>query len=137
MTQLRDKTRLASLSLSHSGDWLGVVPCAALGLQLRPAKFRVAILYGLGMPIFESEGPCVACGRSSDIYADHAVSCASQGERISRHNHLRDALFAAAQSAHLGPSREDRALLPIGLQGLGQQTFTCPSWLRLWMLLWT
>ena len=46
------------------------------------------------------------------MYGDHAVGCASQGERISRHNHLRDALYHTAQSAHLGPLREERALLP-------------------------
>ena len=44
--------------------------------------------------------------------ADHAISCASQGERISRHNHLRDAIYHMAVSASLGPTREDRALLP-------------------------
>ena len=83
-----------------------------LGLQLRPAEFRTVVLYRLGMPIFQTEGPCVACGMVSDVYGDHAVSCASQGERISRHNHLRDALYHTAVSASLGPTREDRALLP-------------------------
>ena len=34
------------------------------------------------------------------------------GERISRHNHLRDALFNTAVQACLGPSREDKALIP-------------------------
>ena len=48
----------------------------------------------------------------SYIYADHSISCASQGERISRHNHLRDALYHAAVSFSLGPTRKDRALLP-------------------------
>ena len=89
-----------------------MVPCPALGLQLRPPEFRTAVLYRLGMPLFPAEGPCVACGRLSDVNGDHAISCASQGERISRHNHLRDALFQAAVSASLGPSREDRGLLP-------------------------
>ena len=55
----------------------------------------------------------MACGQpSSDIYADHEIYCGSQGERISHHNHLRDAVYQAAVSASLGPSREDRALLP-------------------------
>ena len=64
------------------------------------------------MPIFREEGACVACGQWSDRYGDHAISCGSQGERISRHNHLRDALYYTAVSASLGPTREDRALLP-------------------------
>ena len=69
--------------------------------------------YRLGIPVFERDGVCV-CSRPSDQYGDHAVGCASQGERIARHNHLRDALFYTAQSANLGPLREERALLPGG-----------------------
>ena len=38
--------------------------------------------------------------------------CASRGERIARHNHLRDALFHSAVTASLAPLREERALLP-------------------------
>ena len=41
-----------------------------------------------------------------------AIGCGSQGECIARHNHLRDAIFATASSAHLAPTKEDRALLP-------------------------
>ena len=59
-----------------------------------------------------TEGPCIACGQISDTLGDHAVSCASRGERISRHNPLRDAIYQSASSACLGPTREDRALLP-------------------------
>ena len=70
------------------------------------------MLYRLGLPIFQAKGPCVACRAPSDIYCDHAISCGSRGERISQHNHLHDALYHAAVTASLGPSREDRALLP-------------------------
>ena len=125
----RDQTRLASLSLAHTGDWLNVVPCAALGLQLRAAEFRVAVLYRLGMPIFQTDGPCVGCDLvRSDRHADHAISCARQGERISRHNHLRDALYNAAVSAQLGPTREDRALLPLAAEGARPADVYIPLW---------
>ena len=40
------------------------------------------------------------------------MSCPSHGERIARHNRLRDAIFHAAVSAHLSPTREDRGLIP-------------------------
>ena len=40
------------------------------------------------------------------------MNCAWQGERIARHNWLRDELFTSASSASLGPTREGRALLP-------------------------
>ena len=53
-----------------------------------------------------------ACLRPSDIYGDHALCCGTGGERISRHNALRDAFYDTAVSAGLGPTREGRFLLP-------------------------
>ena len=41
----------------------------------------------------------------------HAVACAYNGERIGRHNCLRDTIFKAAQSACLSPTQEIRGLL--------------------------
>ena len=81
---------------------------------MRPPEFRVSVLYRLGMPVFAGDGPCIACGQFSDSLGDHAVGCASQGERIARHNHLRDALYSTAQSAQLAPLKEERAMLPGG-----------------------
>ena len=107
-----DKARLASLALPHSGDWLHVVPCPAIGLHLKKGEFRVATLYRLGMPVFDRAGPCIACQAPSDRLGHHSISCGSQGERIARHNHLRDAVYATAASAHLAPTKEDKALLP-------------------------
>ena len=43
---------------------------------------------------------------------NHAIVCASEGERIAQHSHLRNALYHTAVSASLGPLREERALLP-------------------------
>ena len=40
------------------------------------------------------------------------MSCGTGGERISRHNHLRDALYEMAVSAGLAPTKEGRFLLP-------------------------
>ena len=52
----------------------------------------------------------MACSvADSDRHGNHGISCSSQGER---HNHLRDAVYATAASAHLTPTKEERALLP-------------------------
>ena len=48
----------------------------------------------------------------SDSLGDHALSCAIGGERIARHNGLRDCVFQAAQQAGLGPQKEVDNLLP-------------------------
>ena len=53
-----------------------------------------------------------ACLRDSDVHGDHAMCCGSGGERISRHNNLRDAFYETAVAAGLGPVREGRFLLP-------------------------
>ena len=109
---IRKKARLGSLSLPHAGDWLNCAPIKSLGLHLRPAEFVLAMKYRLGLPIFDAAGPCPACLRLSDVMGDHALCCGTGGERISRHNALRDAFFDTAVSAGLGPTKEGRFLLP-------------------------
>ena len=110
--EVREKARLGSLSLPHSGDWLNCAPLKALGLHLRPAEFVLAAKYRLGLPIFDQEGPCPACLRNSDVFGDHALCCGVGGERISRHNAPRDAIFDTAAQAGLAPIKEGRFLLP-------------------------
>ena len=86
----------------------------APGLHLRPQEFGFMVLYRLGVPLYQAQGPCNACAQVSDVLGDHWISCGSAGERIDRHNQLRDALYHTAVSALLAPTREDRALLPGG-----------------------
>ena len=69
--------------------------------------------YRLGLPVFLSPGPCIACGRHSDILGDHSLGCGQQSERIARHDSLRDVLFQAACQAGLAPVREERNLLTV------------------------
>jgi hypothetical protein len=108
----RDKARLASLGLPHAGDWLNVIPSPVLGLHVRPQEFRYSVLYRLGAPVYPSAGPCPACKKDSDRYGDHAIVCGSHGERIARHNQLRDAIYSVAASSNLAPRKEENALLP-------------------------
>ena len=110
----RDIARFASVQLpnSHSGDWLSVSPSPGLNLLLRPPEFVAALRYRIGHPMFRADGPCPACNQPSDRFGDHAMNCAWQGERIARHNSLRDTLYNTAVSAALGPTREGQFLLP-------------------------
>ena len=43
---------------------------------------------------------------------DHSLGCRTTSDRIARHNMIRDVLFETAASADLGPSREEKHLLP-------------------------
>ena len=109
---VRERSRLASLSLPHAGDWLHCAPIKTLGLHLRPLEFTLAVKYRLGLPIYPSQAPCPACLKLSDVKGDHALCCGVGSERISRHNALRDAIFLTASNAGLSPVKEGRFLLP-------------------------
>ena len=108
----REVARLACLTMPHSGDWLNCPPVVALGLRIPATEFILAVKYRLGMPVFGSNGPCPACNHPSDKFGDHALNCGYSGERITRHNLLRDAIFDVASSAALSPVKEGRFLLP-------------------------
>ena len=108
----REVARIKCLSLPHSGDWLNCSPIASLGLRIPPTEFILMIKYRLGMEVFATAGPCPACHRHSDKLGDHALNCGYSGERISRHNLLRDAIHDVAAAAALNPVKEGRFLLP-------------------------
>ena len=100
------------IGLPHAGSWLSVVPSPALGLHLRLAGFIPVLKYRLGVPVYSSAGLCPACSRPSDRMGDHSLGCRTTSDRIARHNMLRDVLYETAASADLGPTREEKHLLP-------------------------
>ena len=65
------------------------------------AKFR------LGLPMISSAGHCPAC-----LAPSGTICWGTGGERISRHNQMRNAIYNTAVEAGLAPIREGRALLP-------------------------
>ena len=96
----REMARISSLSLPYAGAWLNATPSPALGLHLRPSEFVVSVQYRLGLNIFQTEGKCTACPHQSDRRGDHAISCDYEGERIARHDHLRNALYNTVARLH-------------------------------------
>ena len=109
---VREVARLNSLGLPRAGAWLNSPPIPALGLHLRPTEFTMAVKLRLGCKVYGKEGPCPACLKPSDTYGDHALCCGSWGERITRHNHLRDHIHSMAAAAVLNPAKEVQHLLP-------------------------
>ena len=85
-----------------------LLACTSVALS----SSQPSIKYRLVADIFSSAGRCPACSAHSATLGDHALCCGSAGERVARHNALRDALYSTAVSALLGPSREGRFLLP-------------------------
>ena len=47
-----------------------------------------------------------------DQYGDHTITCATENERICRHDALRDIIFETANHAGLFPKKEARSLVP-------------------------
>ena len=109
---VREKAKLESLGLPYAGAWLVAPPIRALGLHLQPAEFIMAVKLRLGIHVYTSDSPCPACQRPSCRHGDHALCCSHWGERITRHNLLRDHIHDMAAAACLGPVKEGRYLLP-------------------------
>ena len=108
----RSKALALSSAIQHAGDWLNVVPSAALGLHLQDREFRLCLQYWLGLWMSEDGTKCPVCYANADPFGDHQVGCGGNGDRIYQHDSLRDALFSAAQSAALAPRRELPSLIP-------------------------
>ena len=81
-----------------------MIPSAHLGLHLHKREFHCCLRYWLGVPLHNNSYPCPECRSTADSFGDHQVGCGGNWDRISRHNAIRDVIFAAAQSAALAPS---------------------------------
>ena len=112
---VRARALANSTSLPHAGDWLNGVPSAALGLRLQDKEFLPCLRYWLGIPLHSAPYSCPECHSTADEFGDHQVGCGGNGDRIARHNAIRDVLFVAAQSAALAPSREASGVVPDSL----------------------
>ena len=99
----RSKTLALSSALPQAGAWLNAIPSTTLGLHLQNKEFRLCLQYWLGLRMFDDGALCHICQRVTDALGDHHVGCGGNGDRILRHDSIRDALFSAAQSAALAP----------------------------------
>ena len=112
------------VQLPHAGDWLNGVPSEALGLRLQDREFRVSLRYWLGVPLHSSPYSCPECHATADEFGDHQVGCGGNGDRIYRHNAVRDVLYTAAQSAALAPTREATGVVYL-IPSPAQRTSSC------------
>ena len=108
----REKARLQSLCLPHSGAWLTATPISALGLHLSAKEFQVSVKYRLGIAVYDQERKCPYCKSGTlDTFGEHAVACHGRGDAISRHNRIRDRIASACSAANLSPVIEKRNLI--------------------------
>ena len=85
--------------------------CVSNNCVLRAACARGS-LYWLGLNIFNHQSNCSICHTTADSFGDYQVGCSGNGDRIFRHNSIRDAIISAAQSAALVPRKVFPSLIP-------------------------
>ena len=108
----RAKALVLATSAPHACDWLRAIPSPTLGLHFHDVEFRFGSLYWLGIPMTDSSLVCSVCDKESDSMGDHAMGCGGNGDRISRHDAIREILFSSTQPAGLAPHREVPSIIP-------------------------
>ena len=93
---IRSKALVLSSAIPHAGDWLKVIPSQALGLHIQDQEFRLRLKYWLGLQMVRDGSKCPVCQATADPLRDHQVSCGGNGDRIFRHDSLREVLCSAA-----------------------------------------
>ena len=130
----RSRALAFSSAIRHARDWLNVVPSSALGFHLQDWEFHPCVQYWLGLQMSVEGSSCPVCHSVADPFGDHQVGCGGNGDRIYRHDALRDAVFSAAQTAALVPWIEMSLLIP-DTQRRPADVFL-PNWKRGRMPLW-
>ena len=106
-----DRHRVAHLSLNRipgAGAWLFALP-DSLESHIPAPLFRVSLLR---MPIWSQDTNCPLCGQVMDQWCDHALVCGCSGDRVTRHNLVRDVVHSAANdTACVGVVLEKPGLL--------------------------
>ncbi len=105
-----DRARLLSSASPHAGDFLLCPPISRLGLQFSALEWSTAVAYKLGLKFLPSPTPCINCNLMVDVQARHAVRCAD-GDRIRRHNQVRNFLFNECKAALVAPILEPPNLI--------------------------
>ena len=102
---------LKLISLPTAGVWLTNPPTED-GRGIDSPLFSIALKRRLRIPVVESDVFCPCCGDCLDSFGDHALVCSCKGDRVVRHNAIRNVFYEEAGQASLRPEREKAGLLP-------------------------
>jgi hypothetical protein len=111
----RDSQRLNRLDSPHANAWISARPSNMDGSDciLPPKIFRTAVARLLGQPVSSNSVPCPLCKQIMDLYGDHSLCCKKSGDRITRHNRLRNLVFKFADTGLLAPEMEKLGILGV------------------------
>jgi hypothetical protein len=106
-----DKARLLSCSMPHACAWIRALPSGRNKFSC--LEWSTSMKRWLGIPIFNQDHLCATCqNQVMDIYGHHACVCPVKGDRIKRHNIIRDLVNDFCFSAAWGPIKEKMFLFP-------------------------
>ena len=108
---LAGRATLLSECQSGARDFLTAVPNQHLGTAMDPAEFTTSLRTRLGSTVAREDGWCPLCDSVLDTKGYHANVCCAGGDRTTRHNKVRNAVFKLAKAAALGPELEKPNLL--------------------------
>ena len=109
-----------STALPHAGDWLNRVPiCCSGSPSSQPGEFRCCLRYSLGVPLH-----CTSYTSALNVTAQQ-TGCGGNGDRIARHNAIRDVLYTLLPWHHL---RRYPTSSPV--PSPDRLTSTSPTWSR-------
>jgi hypothetical protein len=110
----REIQRLSRLDSPHANAWLSARPSTMDGTDcvLPPRTFRISVARLLGQPV-SSPVPCPLCEQIIDPLGDHSLCCKKSGDRITRHNRLRNLVFKLADTGLLAPEMEKLGILGV------------------------
>lgn len=105
------RAHLQLLRQPGAGSWLHTPPSRALDLHVDSPLFCTMLQLRLRLPVYAAEEFCPMCDATNDIFGVHARACSCGGDRVHRHNMLRNAFAANLASAGLSPELEKAGLL--------------------------
>jgi len=106
-----DKARILSCSSPHASAWIIALPI--FQNKFTNLEWVLAMKRWLGIPVFNEDHLCSACGKMvMDKFGHHAAVCPVSGDRIKRHNAVRDCIYTFCSTAAWGPVKEKPFLLP-------------------------
>ena len=83
-----------------AGAWLFACP-DSVESHIPAPLFRVTLCRRLRMLIWTHDTNCTLCGQVMDHWGDHALACGCGGDRVTRHNPVRDVVHSAANDTTL------------------------------------
>ena len=80
---------------------------------MEPVLFATMLQRRLRVPFSEEESWCPLCDGIMDCFGDHALTCCGGGDRVRRHNLIRNEAYHSAAAASFHPELEKPDLLPM------------------------